>query len=260
LITTPTRDRVAGREIAMNRTLLLALLCLVAAVSWACSDYDVHGDDDDIGPSDDDDDTDDDDAGDDDVADDDAGDDDVGDDDAGDDDAGDDDESPPETIEECPEDVDYTFYDPDGDGYVAVTSWNDTEDSATLYVDFTGVYHVYDTYIAESGATQTNEHGYITITNSLNPTGEPVYPNCDTYYIVEDSDNAGTPPPGSIYVGTFPLVAGEDNELTIYHYCVLYRAGICTQFHNAGGSDTTCDDNGPNSIHMALDALCLIPL
>ena len=249
----------------MNRSLLMALLCLAAAAFWACSDYDVHGDDDDTGSSDDDDDDDNDDNGDDDVADDDAVDDDAadddnGDDDVADDDAGDDDETPPETIEECPEDVDYTFYDPDNDGFVAVQSWDPLEESATLYVDFTGIYHIYDTYIAESGASQTNEHGYLTITNSQNPSGVPLYPNCDTYYIVEDSDNAGTPPPGSIYVGTFPLVAGENNELTIYHYCPLYRAGICTQFHNAGGSDTTCDDSGPNSIHMALDALCLVPL
>ena len=244
------------------RLRMIALMLLAVAGLWACSEYDIVADDDtagddDTGPGDDDT------AGDDDVADDDAADDDTdpGQDDDDDDDATDDDEEPPEHVEECPEDVDYSFVDGDGDGFVAVLSWDSGPDSATLLVDFSGVYHVYDTYIAESGASQINESGYVTITNSLNPTGVPEFTNCDDWYVVPDSDIHGTPPAGAIYIGTFPLAAGEDNILSLHHYCWLYRDGHCPQFHiGAGGADGSCDDNGANSIHMALDAICLVPM
>jgi hypothetical protein len=246
---------------------IYTLCLLLVGVCWSCNDYDLGGDDDTDsggpgGLDDDDDDDDDDNAHDDDFDPDDDDDDDTG--VADDDDNGDDDdttqEPPPELLDECPDKVGYSFVDDDGDGYVAVLSW-EPQDSAVIHVDFTGIFHVYDTYIAESGASQINEIGYLTISNSHNPTGMPDFANCESYWIVPDTDNHGTPPPGSLYVGTFPLVAGEDNLLTLNHYCELYRNGLCQSFQNGTpGADGSCDSSGVNSIHMALDSICLVPL
>ena len=254
------------------RAWIYVLSLLLVALGWSCQDYDLGGDDDTspggIGDLDDDDDDDDIHGSDDDDDDDTPWDDDDSDDDddtgSDDDDFGDDDTAtgpPPELLDECPDKVSYSFVDDDGDGFVAVLSWDPIEDSAVVHVDFTGIFHVYDTYIAESGASQINEIGYLTITNSHNATGMPQFANCETYWLVADTDNHGTPPPGSLYVGTFPLVAGEDNLLTLHHYCPLYRDGHCTSFQNGTpGADGSCDDNGANSIHMALDSICLVPL
>ncbi len=228
-----------------------------------CNDYGVHGDNDPYG--DDDDDTvsgDDDDAGsdDDDGADDDDDDAYGDDDDAGSDDDDDDITEPPETLESCDDGASFQFDDSDGDGWLVVLSWSPTEDSGTIWVDTSAYYHLYDSYIAESGASQTNESGYLTVTNSGNPTGLPVIPNCDGFYIVTDSDNGGTPS-GSVYLGTFLLQAGEPNDVTLWHYCPLFRSGACTQLHNGDpyADDGGCESYNANSIHMDMSGICLVP-
>ncbi len=280
---TRARDERRRREPWLLATLTLGVLVL--ALGTGCTDYDVTDegngphptdDDDDTGPGDDDTGTGDDDTGDDDTGtgDDDTGDDDTGpgdddtgpgDDDTGpgDDDTGpgDDDESPPdddddEVDEDCPNGVSATVTDSDGDGWVVITT-SDPSDWAIIHVPVDGVYELYDSQLAESGASQMNETGYITITNSVNPVGFPVTPNCGGLYIVADADNNGTPSQ-PIYLGTFPLMAGEDNVLTLEHYCDLYQNGQCTQFHNGDpNSGSGCNTGNANSIHLEIDGLCI---
>jgi len=255
-------------------------------MTQGCTDYDVTDDGDTYPPLGDDDDTGDDDTGDDDtsigdddtgIGDDDTGDDDTGPgdddtgpgdddtgpgdddtgpgDDDGDDDDGDDDDDD-EVDEDCPNGVSATVTDSDGDGWVVITT-SDPEDWAIINVPVDGVYELYDSQLAESGASQMNETGYITITNSVNPVGFPVNANCGGLYIVADADNNGTPTQ-PIFLGTFSLMAGEDNHLVLHHYCDLYQAGQCPQFHNGDpNSGSGCNTNNANSIHMEIDGLCI---
>jgi hypothetical protein len=266
-----------------RRTSLLAILELALAASLVlcgCSDYDVWSDDDDLPPdglgghgeADDDDDDDDgaphdddtDDGDDDDtgLGDDDmgTGDDDtgVGDDDAGvdDDDADADDDDGED--DDCPGGVTTTVTDSDGDGWVVITT-SDPEDWAIVHVPMDGVYEIYDTQLSESGASQMNESAYITVSNSVNAVGLPVAANCDSRWIVGDTANNGTPV-DPIYVGTFSMMAGEDNLLTLHHYCPLYQNGQCPSFHNGDpNTGSGCNTNDANSVHMDLDGICIIP-
>ncbi len=246
-------------------TLLAAVAGLMLAAA-GCTDYDVTdegdtypplGDDDDNGDDDDDTGIGDDDTGDDDtgVGDDDTGPgDDDGDDDDGDDDGDDDDDD--EVDEDCPNGVTATVTDSDGDGWVVITT-SDPTDWAIVNVPVDGVYELYDSQLAESGASQMNETGYLTITNSVNPVGFPVNPNCGGLFIVADSDNNGTPTQPT-FLGTFSLMAGEDNHLTLHHYCDIYQAGQCQQFHNGDpNSGSGCNTGNANSIHMDIDGLCI---
>jgi len=260
---------------------VLAFLLLAALLIASCMDYDVaddggdhwppkgEQDDDDAGGADsssqgdDDAGADHDDGG--------PGDDDTGDDDTGDDDADpadddstpwDDDETPGDDDteeEDCPNGIQFTVIDPDNDGQVAVLSWSPTEDEAIIQVSVNGVYDIYDSYTAESGASQQNETGWVQITNSVNPQGYPVNGNCGNIYLVQDNDNNGAPTQ-PVYLGTFPLKAGEDNLLTLYHYCPIYRTGQCQGFHiGDANSGSGCNTNNANSIHLDLSGLCIEP-
>ena len=225
-------------------------------------DDDDDVDDDDTGGPYDDGDPDDDDVGTDD--DDDDGDDDDSDPNSDDDDANpgdDDDDEPEEWLDECPENaVPITdFYADDGGDGIYTLSWGPTEMDATLETPVAGMYAVYDTYVYESGGSQTNESGFVRIRNSGNPDGAPVSPNCGLDYIVQDSDNSGTPPAPLVYLGTFELAAGA-NELTLYHYCALFRQGYCSTFHIGDpGATSGCDGSGANSIHLEGEGICLVP-
>lgn len=260
-----------------RRLSILVLFEMVLAaglVLGACSDYDVWTDDDDsppdgIGDLDDDDDDDDDGAphdddvdGDDDTG---LGDDDMGsgdDDDTGvgDDDAGSDDDADADDDgedDDCPNGVSATVTDSDGDGWVVITT-SDPEDWAIVNVPVDGVYEIYDTQLSESGASQMNETSYITVSNSVNPVGLPVTANCDSRWIVGDTDNNGTPV-DPIYVGTFSMMASEDNLLTLHHYCPLYQNGQCPSFHNGDpNTGSGCNTNNANSVHMDLDGICIV--
>jgi len=173
----------------------------------------------------------------------------------------DDDDEPEEWLDECPEDaIPITdFYSSDGGDGIYTLSWGPTEADATLEAPVAGMYAVYDTYVYESGGSQTNESGFIRIRNNENPDGAPISPNCGLDYIIQDSDNSGSPPAPYVYLGTFELVQGA-NELTLYHYCALYRQGYCGSFH-IGDPDANsgCEGSGPNSIHLEGEGICLVP-
>ncbi len=140
---------------------------------------------------------------------------------------------------------------------LVVMSWDPTTESGTLDAPVSGQYHLYDYAIIESGASQTNESAYVRVTNSVNTDGAPLFTNCGDDWVVVDADNTSSLPTGSRqYVGTFSLVEGE-NDLTISHYCPLYRDGQCESFHDAT-SGGTCDSSNVNSVHFTGEGICLI--
>ena len=142
---------------------------------------------------------------------------------------------------------------------VAGTVWTGSYTGARRTVvraSASGWYHLYDAYVAESGASQRNESGYLNITNPSNPSGKPAEGNCNGEYIVVDNDNSGAPP-SQVFIGTFYLEAG-DNTLTLKHYCPLQRAGQCGEFHNTSASGSTCGSGNVNSIHLDLRAFCAV--
>ena len=216
----------------------------------ASDDDDDAGDDDDGSPYDDG--TDDDDAV---VDDDDTS-------DGNDDDDDDDDGPPPDRISECPPNAAKVldFYAPDGGDEIYVLSWNNSTATATLEAPLAGLYDIYDTDVAESGASQTNETGFIRIANDHNPSGEPVWANCGDDWVVPDSDNSGAPLDPWSYLGTFDLNEG-DNTITLSHWCPVFRAGECDWFHigDPDGASGCNDTGGANSIHVNADGFCMIP-
>ncbi len=128
--------------------------------------------------------------------------------------------------------------------------------STVIRASASGWYHLYDAYVAESGASQRNESGYLNVSNPFNPSGKPAAGNCNGEYIVVDNDNSG-PPPSQVFIGTFYLQAG-DNTLTLHHYCPLQRAGQCGAFHVTSASSSTCGSGNVNSIHLDLRAFCAV--
>jgi hypothetical protein len=177
------------------------------------------------------------------------------------DDDDDDDDLPDEWLDDCPPGaVPITdFIADDGGDEIYTLSWGPTEMGATLVAPVAGMYAVYDTYVYESGASQTNESGFLRIRNSVNPDGVPGTPNCGNDFIFQDSDNSGAPPAPLIYLGTFELVQG-DNELTMYHYCALFRQGFCEDFHIGGANDSSgCESGNVNSLHLLGEGICLVP-
>jgi len=170
-------------------------------------------------------------------------------------------DEPPPWREDCPPEAlsPTEFYGPNGEDEIAVLSTTPTEATGTLVVPVAGFYAVYDTAVYESGASQTNETGYIRIRNFENPEGLPAINNCGDEFIVQDSDNSGIPPAPLGYLGSFELVEGN-NEVTLYHFCPLYLQGQCEQFHIGDpGDPSSCYGAGPNSIHLVGDAICLVP-
>jgi hypothetical protein len=158
---------------------------------------------------------------------------------------------PPRTREDCPGDAEASW----SDGEIYVLSWDDTSASGVLWSNQAGWFHVYNSYLAESGSSQFNESAWFRIRNSTFPDGEPFHTNCGDDYIVEDHDNSGSSTTSLIYIGTFWLDTG-DNDLQMNHYCPLYRSGECSSFHNTG-HDTTCDSSNVNSVHYSGEGLCI---
>ena len=161
---------------------------------------------------------------------------------------------PPEIfVDACAPDVTASF----DSGEIYVKSWERETDSGTLTADQSGWYHVYDYSLAESGSSQTNEVSYLRITNSRRPDGEPYWENCAGEWIVDDFDNSGSVEGRRIYTGTFWLEAGA-NDLALIHYCPLERRGYCPDFHDTSDAASTCDSDGPNSVHFNGAGLCLL--
>jgi len=152
-----------------------------------------------------------------------------------------------------------------GDGVTAsfspdeiyVLSWDPITATGALSAPEQGWYHVFNQYVAESGATQRNESAFFRVTNATHPTGEPRWGNCGDDWVLPDQDNNGT---NALYyyIGTFWLDAG-DNALTMHHYCPEYRSGTCTWMHDAKDSSTTCDSDNANSVHFNGSGLCVTP-
>jgi hypothetical protein len=160
---------------------------------------------------------------------------------------------PPETfLDDCTPDTTAQF----DSGEIYVKSWDRQTDGGVLTAAATGWYHLYDYSLAESGASQTNEVAYLRITNARRPDGEPYHANCADEWIVDDFDNEQTPVE-RIYAGTFWLEAGP-NDLALIHYCPLERSGSCPQFHDTSDAGSTCDSDGPNSVHFDGEGLCLV--
>jgi hypothetical protein len=171
------------------------------------------------------------------------------------------DEEPPRWLDDCPpEAIEATdFFGPDGSDEIYVLANGQTESTATLVVPYSGTYAVYDTYVYESGASQINESGYLRIRNDQNVDGLPLWGNCQAEYIIQDGDNDGAAPAPLIYLGSFNLTEG-DNALTLYHYCPLFREGLCEGYHiGESVGDNSCLGNGVNSLHLTADGICLVP-
>ena len=160
---------------------------------------------------------------------------------------------PPETLSECPDGVAVSF-EPEE---IAVLAADTAPGVGTVTTDTAGWYHLYDIALSESGDSQWNETLYLRVPNDTVPDGRPLWANCEAEWLVVDADNYGAPPAGTRqYMGTFWLDAGA-NSLNLYHFCNLYRQGLCTSFHSTEHW-TTCDSTSPNSGHMRGDGVCLV--
>ena len=164
--------------------------------------------------------------------------------------------SPPPVLMEsdCPEDARSSISDS-----VYVLSWDSTTASTEITAGGPGWYHLYDYSIVESGASQTNESAYLRIRNAQRPSGEPLWGNCGSDWVVQDADNQGALAQGTrIYMGTFWLEAGT-NQLELVHYCPIYRSGACGDLHITDDPGATCDSGNVNSVHLEGQGICLMP-
>ena len=129
----------------------------------------------------------------------------------------------------------------------------------TLQVTATeaGWYHLYDTHVAESGNSQTNEHAYIRIPSTVSPTGTPAAANWEDDWIVADSDNDSTPTE-PVYLGTFWIDEGT-STLELHHACPHINEGECTDFHIPEPATKDCSTTNWNSVHLELHGWCASP-
>lgn len=144
----------------------------------------------------------------------------------------------------------------------------------TVRVDRTAYYAIYDTELSESCDDQLDETGYLTIHNRCNPDGWAVERNAGDRFLVFDSDNsldctgdsecgAGRVcresnghgrccvPDAPVFMGTFLLVEGVDNEICINHWCPEWRTEI-EAGNDFGFVEAGCEGS-PNSIHFEID-------
>ena len=171
-------------------------------------------------------------------------------------------------------------------GAVTFVDDEDGEDNAELYVlgngtrdescghvrvAVTGYYRLFDAALAESCTRQRDEISYVTITNTCNADGAPVERNVGDRFVIGDVDN--TPecasdsecgggsfcrarsagyccvPSEPAFVGTFLLLAEEDNRVCLHHFCPEYRMG------GVGGDSfvsASCNSS-IDSVHLRLD-------
>ncbi len=147
----------------------------------------------------------------------------------------------------------------------------------TLTVTKTGYYRIFDLELSESCDDQLDETGYLTVDNSCNPGGWALEGNVGDRYLVLDSDNTaecsgndcgagkvcregnnhGTccVPEDPTFMGTFLLVAGEDNRICLHHWCPEWLEA------QADGQDlgfVTAGCEGINSIHFRVDVNAIL--
>ena len=154
----------------------------------------------------------------------------------------------------------------------------DTRDCGILRVKETAYYAIFDTELSESCLDQTDETGYLTVFNSCNQDGWATQRNVGERYLVPDVDNVGEGcegddecaddrvcrqgtnhgrccvPNDPVYMGTFLLVAGEENVLCINHWCpeAMADPALSNVMINDG-----CETH-PNSIHFKIDATAFL--
>jgi len=169
--------------------------------------------------------------------------------------------------------------DPDGELAVRGDDPARSEACATVRVMETGYYTLYDDALAESCAEQVDEIGYVTITNSCNSDGNPVERNTSDRFVIADMDNVGRcsedaecgagsscitrsahfgpccVPTAPALVGTFLLLAGEDNRICLHHACPEIRAGT---LRGADEFVTGGCEGSVNSVHLRLDGAAFI--
>ena len=160
--------------------------------------------------------------------------------------------APPYNEEDCAQEEPVSW----SPAELIVGSWNSVSASGAVHVATAGWYAIFDTALSESGSSQTNETGILQISNAANPDGWPLFGNCGDWWIVADSDNGGSPSDTPVYLGTFWLESGE-NQVTLYHYCTVYRSGQCPEFHNDTPAGGHCESSNWNSIHMQANEICL---
>ena len=179
-----------------------------------------------------------------------------------------------------PEEPTFVFSNPDGDAsqLVALGNRDPTQDCGVLTVTETGYYSIFDLELSESCDTQRDETGYVTIANSCNSDGWAEQRNAGERFLVLDNDNTpsctvGSCEPGKVcrtsggrkccvpdkpvFMGTFLLVAGEDNIICLNHWCPEWEEA------GAQGSDlgfVTNNCESINSIHFRIgtDALACV--
>jgi len=169
-------------------------------------------------------------------------------------------DEPEPWMDECPPEAKHPTDFVGGNGSEAyVKSWERTSDWGTFGVDVTAYYAVYNTHVYESGASQPNETAYFRFPGELAADGASQVRNCGDEWIVQDSDNGGAPPGAWIFVGVFLLEEGR-NTVEMEHFCPLYRAGACGDFHiGAAEAEGGCMDDNPNSTHFKAEGICLVP-
>ena len=166
----------------------------------------------------------------------------------------------------------------DGQIYVVSAAGGDT-DCGTVLVKETGYYAIFDSELSESCADQMDETGYLTVNNTCNGAGWAVERNVGERYLVDDVDNQGggctsdgecgadmvcregtnhgncCVPDEPVYMGTFLLVAGEENVICIHHWCPEWKAEMANG-NDLGHTNASC--SSIDSIHFKIAATALV--
>ncbi|MFK7986704.1 MAG: putative metal-binding motif-containing protein [Sandaracinaceae bacterium] len=172
----------------------------------------------------------------------------------------------------------FTFIDNrDGsdDGEIfALGNRSPTRSCGTVTVETTGYYSIFDIELSESCDDQEDETGYLTVSNGCNPDGWAVERNAGDRFLVADSDNSPDctddaecgsgevcraadshgrccVPDSPVFMGTFLLVAGQDNEICINHWCPEWQEEL-DEGRDFGFAESGC--SGVNSIHFRIGA------
>ncbi len=165
------------------------------------------------------------------------------------------------------------------DGQIYVLGSNTVTDCGTVLVKETGYYAIFDSELSESCADQLDETGYLTVHSSCNGEGWAVERNVGNRYLVDDGDNQGAGctndnecpqnmvcregtnhgnccvPDEPVYMGTFLLVAGEENVICIHHWCPEWAAEMANG-NDLGHINAGC--SSADSIHFKIAATALV--
>ena len=163
-------------------------------------------------------------------------------------------------------------------------------DCGIVLVKETGYYAIYDAELSESCADQLDETGYITVHNTCNGDGWATTRNVEERYLVLDRDNTGAGcatdgecqasyvcregmnhgnccvPEEPVYVGTFLLVASEENVICIHHWCPEWKDYIgASSGYNGADYGWVHDESNPSvncttvdSIHFKIAATAIV--